>query len=262
MNSLTRCGVVALAATAARCAVRKSRIARGRKRSTRDEEQRGSIPLFTTIALSEAITMVWIFALVVLVLAPLSTAAQDRAYCAFEIAVSSPAGAPVAGAVVALVRGNGQTFSTAASNERGIARICDTPEGLVDIEVGGHLCGAVAVRHLKAFWMQTRRVSLMYQNCSGEEFVPIGGCLLTVRTLDEQGAPLSGVLLDDPDKRSKLREQTWTSDQFGRIFRFVNYGETLKGRVEKAGYVSKSVTDECQRGESSEKELVITLNRQ
>jgi hypothetical protein len=167
--------------------------------------------------------MVWIFALATLGLAPPLSAAQDQAgYCAFEVAVSSPTGAPVAGIGVALVRRNGQTFSTVVSNERGIARVCDAPEGLVDIEVGGHVCGAVAVRYLKPYWMKTRRVSVMYKNCSGEEFVPIGGCLLTIRTLDEQGAPLSGVLFDDPDKRSKLREQTWISDQFGRIFRFIN----------------------------------------
>ncbi len=206
--------------------------------------------------------MVRILALSVLVLAPLTSAAQDQSnYCAFEIAVSSPAGSPIAGVGVSLQRRGGQVYSTTTTSERGIASICDAPDGLVDIEVGGHLCGAVAVRYLKQYWMKTRRVSITYENCSGEEWVPLGGCLRTIRVVDEHGALLKGVLFDQPDKRSRSREQTWVSDQFGRIFRFVNYGETLTGSLEKAGYVSKSVTDECNRAEPSEKELLITLNR-
>jgi len=194
--------------------------------------------------------------------APLLSAAQDEPeYCAFQIHVRSPTGAPVKGVSVALLKRSGETFGTAVTDEGGVAKICDAPGGLVDVEVGGQLCGAIAVRHLKAFWMKTRRVFITYENCSGEEFVPMGGCLLTIRTLNESGLPIRGVLFDSPDKGPALRPQTSVSDRFGRIFRFIRYGEILTGHVEKPGYATSSVTDECKSGQAPEREQVVVLTR-
>ncbi len=203
----------------------------------------------------------WILALVLVF--PLSLSGQGQpGYCAFRISVRSPTGTPVKGIGVALTKSSGQIFSTTVTDQRGVASFCDAPEGLVDIEVGGHLCGAVAVRYLKAFWMKTRAISVTYENCSGEGFVPIGGCLLTIRTLDKEGAPLSGVTFSGSDIPPALREQTRISDRFGRIFRFINYGGTMTGRLEKPGYVPMSVTDECKSGERPERERIVILYRE
>ena len=205
-----------------------------------------------------------IFVLILaLAVASLPLAAQEQPeYCAFQISVNSPAGAPVKAVGVALKKTDGKTFSTAVTDDRGTVMICDAPEGLVDVEVGGHLCGAVTVRYLKAFWMTTRRVSVTYENCAGEEWIPSGGCLLTIRTMDTDGAPLSGVHFADHDKPLALQRQTWTSDRFGRIFRFIDYGKTLNARLEKTGYISQRVTDECKPGDTPDREHVIVLKKE
>lgn len=200
-------------------------------------------------------------ALPFLTLLPVLMAAQSEGdVCYFEVAVTSAKGAPVIGASVSGVhQQSGRTFNQTFTDKQGVARICDAPEGLVDILVGGNLCGAVAVRYLKPYWMRTRRISVSYENCSGDEWVLPGGCLLTLRIEDQKGTPLSGVLFDSEDKRSKLREQTQLSDQFGRIFRFVNYGESLSGRLVKQGFDSRSVTDQCKSGKNPEREQRIIM---
>src|SRR6185312_5904869 len=116
---------------------------------------------------------------------------SERASLRLRGAVKSPAGTPVAGIGVALTH-DGRVYGTAITDARGIAQICDAPKGLVDIEVGGHLCGAVSVRYLKPYWMETRRVSVTYENCSGDDFFPYGGCLFTIRVYDRKTYPSGG----------------------------------------------------------------------
>jgi hypothetical protein len=62
-----------------------------------------------------------------------------------------------------------------------------------------------------------------------------------------------------PIENSKRRSQTQISDEFGRIFRFIEYGEALKGQIDGSGYQSKGIAEQCKAGESFAKELVIEL---
>lgn len=180
-------------------------------------------------------------------------------YCAFKVTVKSPTGSAVTGAPVAELRQNGEVYAAGATNSQGIAMLCDAPSGLIDIEVGGHLCGAVAVRYLQPYWLETRDVLLVYKNCNGEEWAPPGGCRLTLRTVDEQRQPLSGVLLDvsggSPQGGSRI------SDAFGRIFRSIHYGETMTGRLVKDGYPQQEIAQSCKPGESYEAERIVVLRR-
>jgi len=204
--------------------------------------------------------LIWIFAIAAAVLAaPVSFGQNEPPYCAFEVAVKSPAGTPVAGIGVALTQDE-KIYDTAITDARGIAQICDAPKGLVDIEAGGHLCGAVSVRYLKSYWMETRRVSVTYENCSGDDFFPYGGCLFTIRVYDEKHTPLAGVIFQGSSKDAHtLRPQTSISDRFGRIFRFVAYRQALNGRFEKADYSPKSIVEECKPGGQVERDRVIIL---
>jgi len=186
-------------------------------------------------------------------------------YCAFEVIVKQPGGAPATAGVV--VQGGGQVFGPVMTNAQGIARLCDAPPGLSEIVVGGNRCGAVSVKYLRAWWMKTRRVFVTYDNCSGEEWFVPRTCLLTIRVRDERGTPIAGVELGAPNEPPTPRDQerisegfeTRISDQFGRIFRLVVFGETLQGSLSKDGYTSGQVAAQCKAGQSFDLERTIVL---
>ncbi len=189
--------------------------------------------------------------------------ARGAEYCAFQVTVRSPSGTPVRSVLVEeLKQDTDELVAQASTDQHGVARICEAPSvGLVKIRVGGKLCGSAVVAYLKPYWMSTRDVHLTYENCQGEEWFPLGGCGLTIRVRDETNAPLPGVQFETADRQPKQRAQTSTSDAFGRIFRFMNYGDVLEGRIEKPGYISATVSDECRRGSSTDREQVIALRR-
>jgi hypothetical protein len=184
--------------------------------------------------------------------------AQDQvAYCAFEVTVRSPRGEAIAGAAVSELGMDGKMIGSGITDGQGVVKLCDAPVGLVDIQVGGNRCGAVKVSYLKAYWLQTRRLPITYENCSGEEWAVPGGCLFTIRLRDQQNSPIAGVLFDDPNERPA--PQTKASDTFGRIFRFIKFGETMSGRLHKNGYLPQDVSQKCQRGGTPERESIVVL---
>lgn len=181
-------------------------------------------------------------------------------YCAFEVAVHSPDGRPVVGTEAVERSSNGAVIESALTDRQGVARLCDAPIGLVDIEVGGRRCGAVSVRYLRSWWLKPRRVSVTYQSCAGEEWAVAGGCLLIIRVRDEQNAPIAGVLFESPNDQP--RPQTRISDKLGRIFRFIDYGGTTTGRLSKEGYSSQIINQSCRSKEDrNERELTVFLEK-
>jgi hypothetical protein len=201
-------------------------------------------------------------ALAALVLSAAPLYAQDQAtYCAFEVSVRSPDGAPVAGIEVSERQSGAAVYSSATTNEHGTAMICDAPQGLVDLHVGGELCGAVTVGRLQPYWMVTRRVDITYKNCQGDDFFVPGGCLLTVRVRDQVGSPLEGVGVGESGEAQKKRQQTQISDRFGRIFRFLEYGEVASIELQKPGYVRQSITAGCQSGRSFVLYRTVTMEK-
>lgn len=202
-----------------------------------------------------------------MLLAGLSSAVACRAagqsveYCAFEVLVRSSAGQPVAGASV-VEEVEGKAFARAVTNDKGIARICDAPARLIDIVVGGKLCGAASVRYLQAFWLETRRVSLIYDNCSGEEWLLATGCRMTIRTRDATDAsPLAGVRLFVAPGEPKSAAAKQVSDQFGRLFWMMPYGATLKATLRRDGYSPMDVTERCNPGEGPVHEESVALHK-
>ena len=183
---------------------------------------------------------------------------EVRDYCAFEIVVHSPDGGPVVGTEVMEFGPGGDAIASALTDQQGVARLCDARVGLVDIEVGGRRCGAVGVRYLRPWWLKTRRVSVTYRSCAGEEWAVAGGCLLTIRVKDQYNLPVVGVLFESPNERP--RPQTRISDKFGRIFRFIEYGETTIGWLLKDGYSRQIVNQSCRSKEdTNERELTVIL---
>jgi hypothetical protein len=180
-------------------------------------------------------------------------------YCAFEVTVRSSAEAPVRGVGVWLLRADGSVYSRVQADARGVARLCDAPPGLVDIQVGGNLCGAVIVKYLRPLWLETRHLRLHYDGCH-EDFEVTSGCYYVVRVLDSgdravEGAHLIGAV---PGQDPELD----ATDKFGRLFRFVPWGRSLEGEIAKEGYTTEKVLLNCRSGDDPYPEPAITLRRQ
>lgn len=191
---------------------------------------------------------------------PLSAQSQPG-YCAFSVTVKSPEGHPVAGARVEGLREDGEVFGSGVTDEIGVGRICDAPAGLVDLRVGGQLCGAVTIGHLRPYWMETRHVYITYANCSGEEWAPPGGCQLVLRIVDGDNSPIGGVLFAEPGARQGGIALSAASDAFGRLFRFIRYGETVTGSLIKSGYAPLDLSEGCKSGSGFARQRVVTLQK-
>jgi hypothetical protein len=191
---------------------------------------------------------------------PASVAQVEKSYCAFEVAVRSPGGEAIPSLAVSALQ-NGRSFATTQTNAEGVVRICDVPPGQIEVEVGGHACGAVLVRFLSPDWMKTRRVVVTFERCSQGEFYFPGGCFLIFRVQDVAGRPISGAVFGLQGNDSVRFDQTRIADAYGRVFRFIKTGEGMEGRVEKTGYVSREISDQCKLGDPVKRERVITLDR-
>lgn len=184
---------------------------------------------------------------------------QEHEYCAFEVIIKTSRGEAVRHARVVLYDDTGSAFASAVVNEKGVARICDAPPGLLRLSVGGTLCGTASVGQIKRYWMQTRKVTITFDNCSGEGWAPLGGCMLTLRIRGTEDTPLAEARLRNLVERLKSREQTDVSDQWGRIFQFLKFGDVLVATIEKDGYWAKSVHAECKRGEPFDRDMTVVL---
>lgn len=189
-------------------------------------------------------------------------AQSPASYCAFEVVVRSPAGSPIMQQAVEGLDENGKVFGIALTDDRGAARLCDAPPRLIQIRVGGNLCGAVTVRYLTRYWQRTRHVFVTYENCAGEEWAIPFNCRLTIRVKDENanGSALEGVRLHglgDSSAAPSPRE----SDRYGRIFHSVKFGPTYSGWLEKDGYFPLSIAEGCGPGEGAGKEVTVVMLR-
>ena len=154
----------------------------------------------------------------------------------------------------------GRVFGSAVTQKQGVVQICDSPEGLIDIQVGGELCGAVFVKRLTKWWLQTRFVYVTYQNCSGEGWAVPGGCRYTIRVTDADGRPVSGVRIRHSNSGSGLllnRE----SDQYGRIFATTPFGDQLTMELERDGYERQRFIEPCTAGADAHREPRVVIRR-
>jgi hypothetical protein len=179
-------------------------------------------------------------------------------YCAFEVAVKSSSQVPVPDIGVWLLQADGSVYSKTQANERGVARLCDAPSTLVDIQVGANLCGAVIVKYLRPRWLETRHVLIHYDRCL-DDFAVSSGCYMVLRVRDDTGRPVVGAHLTQRPPTHDT--QIDPSDTFGRLFKFVPWGKSLVGTVEKDGYAATEVFQTCQSRDDPNSEFVVTLHK-
>lgn len=204
-----------------------------------------------------------IFGLAAWLAAAISTSqlsAQTVEYCAFEITVKSPEGAPVPGVSVSASSDGARPFARVVSNGEGVARICDSPvSSNVSISAGGGGCGEVTVRNLHPLWLETRRVYVTVQKCLQPENLFANECRFVVRVRDVHNTPVPGVRLTAPEV-SQGGSDTAVSDRFGRIFRVVPLHKTFAGTLEKDDYVPREITLECGPRSAYEDEQTVVLS--
>jgi hypothetical protein len=188
-----------------------------------------------------------------------SPAQHPEEYCAFEVVVKLPTGVPVAQVPVSGLDERGEIFGSADTDTNGVARICDSPSGLVSIRVGGSRCGAVTVNYLTAVWLRTRSVHVTYKYCGGEDHVPPSRCTLTLRVHRSDGTALTGVQLVDASSSPAKLAQKDVSDRYGRIFRTIEFGRSLTGMLVKDRFVSRAIVEQCKPGEPYRHERIIEL---
>jgi hypothetical protein len=182
-------------------------------------------------------------------------AAEEPTYCAFEVRVSKPSGAPFAKVPVGLVQ-SGTQFATVFTDAKGLARICDAPLHAVDIVVGGDVCGLVLVKNVRPTWFTTRQVFVTYAEEECSHFWFPDHCRALLRIEDERGQPLSGARFDGRPSGPGV------SDVFGRLFRSLKRGEKLEGTVTKNGYEQAHVSEEClPEGEDTVETRVVLPKR-
>lgn len=184
---------------------------------------------------------------------------QESEYCAFEVIIRTSRGEPVRYARVVLFDNTGAAFASAVVNEEGIARICDAPPGLLRLSVGGTLCGTASVGQITRYWMQTRKVTITFDNCSGEDLVPMAGCMLTIRAKAKSGAILEGATFLKSREYVGWAGKTLVSDRWGRIFQSVKFRELLAGSIQKAGYLSQEISVQCTREPPLDRDITVVL---
>lgn len=180
-------------------------------------------------------------------------------YCAFVVVVHSSKGRALEGRTVSMEDASGREYAAALTDEAGIARLCDAPRGLITLRVGGRRCGGVSVSYLQRSWLQTRTIEMVYDNCSGDDWVPAAGCLLTLRVVAADGHPIPGATILGGEKLRLDGEQTDIGDRFGRIFRFIPYGSATAFSVEKPGYVPYPMSHSCVSGNGGDIEMKIVM---
>ncbi len=178
-------------------------------------------------------------------------------YCAFEVRVSKPDGAPFAKVEVAIVS-RGVQIVTAETDANGLARLCDAPFHNVSIVVGFDICGSVLVRDVKATWPETRQVFVTYVKDICDHFIFADRCTALVRVQDAMGQPLAGARFEG---RPAQAPGSALSDDFGRLFFTLKRGESLKGTVTKDGHEPARVSAQCNQTGAAEVEVRVALRK-
>jgi hypothetical protein len=177
-------------------------------------------------------------------------------HCSFEVEVKTPLQVPVSDAEVWLLRSDGDVYMKTRTDKRGIARLCDSPIGLVDIQVGGKLCGAVIVKYLE-YKLETTHVRVTYEHCEG--FYQSTTCSILLRAHDQQGQALKGARF--LARGSPPGKQQATSDEFGRLYLTWMIGSSLTGAIVLDGYENSGIDLPCKVGGELGTEQSIILHK-
>ena len=202
----------------------------------------------SVLAIGISIIAMWGFS-------PWSTTAMGApSYCAFDMKVSKPSGAPFANVPGGMVE-KGIQVATVVTDANGKASFCDAPLHAVDIVIGTQDCGVVLVRGVKPTWPVTREIFVTYDRAHCGELVFPDHCQVLLRIKDEEGRPLAGT------EFGSGRSERDVSDVFGRIFRSIRSGEKLEGVLRKEGREPVHISERCVQEDERDVERDVVLRK-
>ena len=184
-------------------------------------------------------------------------ASAPATYCAFEVRVTTPSGAPRPNVLVGMLRKGREhdsVYYQATTDAAGLARLCDAPLEVVDIYVGNDVCGSVLVKNLPPTWPDLRHVYITYAEAPCGHFVFPRHCRILLRIQDESGRALSGARLED-----RAGGESETSDVYGRLFRLLKGPGKLEGVVAKEG--SEPALVSLEYSDDTELKVVLRTRR-
>lgn len=163
----------------------------------------------------------------------------DAQYCAFEVVIRSPNGTPISQVPIEMVEHHRSTYSDTRTNKDGIALLCDSPVGSVDIVAGFDICGSVMIRNVQPDWPRTVRLHLTYVPMECDHFATSPQVRVVLRITAEDGRPLAGARFS-----GRLGGKIPAiSDSFGRIMGSIRRGSKVEGTIQLDGHKSASVSE-------------------
>jgi hypothetical protein len=181
---------------------------------------------------------------------------QTTQYCAFEIKVVRLSGAPAQGIPVAIIHDRREVLDTCTDSE-GIASLCDSPLGFVDIVVGFDKCGAVTLNRLRAQWPSPVRATVLYEDAWCDHFAALPDrCQVLIRAKSSAGSAVAGARIERTNAGAALP----ASDALGRLFFSLKPGEAVEGFVAHSGFGRAAVSVRCTQDGPRDVEQAAVLH--
>ena len=192
-------------------------------------------------------------------LALCASGAEGGTYCAFEVHVSKPSGAPFAGVPVVLVSKGSEISKETRTDLQGNVKLCDAPLDPVDVVIGFDSCGSVTIRKVQPDWLETKQVWATYERSYCPELILPRACHVVVRVKDGDGKPVAGARL--AELTGYTGRHAYLSDNFGRIFLLVPQGEVVRGWVAKKDEGRVPVSTLCNLDSEPNVDISVALHR-
>jgi hypothetical protein len=185
--------------------------------------------------------------------------AAESPYCAFEVKVMKPSGAPNPNIPVMMAVRGKQAFEK-KSDANGLVRICDAPLEHVDIAAGFDVCGLVTVKDVTPEWLATVKVFITFEDHPCDHWGYQRDCHILWRVQDEGSHPVVGAHFESNPPRAGAESDF--SDDVGRLFQFINRDGTLQGLLLKKGYKPVQLAEQCGPGQDVNRELKVVMHKQ
>lgn len=180
--------------------------------------------------------------------------AFGQGHCSLQVSVVNAEGLEVE-ASVQVTEEDGRIVKK--ENQIGGVQFCDLGITPVMVTVGGEdACNGVTVHNVKLLWEKTNFVKVIYdrETCLYDppaSTVPL--CMVLLRIKDAKGNWLSGssVTVNAPNQES------FTTDQYGRVILRARYGSDLEGVVKQEGYSLQKFKFSCSGDEAQQEHYIV-----
>lgn len=180
--------------------------------------------------------------------------ALGQGHCSLQVNVVNAEGLEVE-ASVQVTEENGRIVKK--ENQIGGVQFCDLGITPVTVIVGGeNACNGVTVHNIRLRWEITNFVRVIYdrETCLYDppaSTVPL--CMVLLRVKDSKQNWLSGSAVTV----SAPTQESYTTDQYGRVMLRARYDSDLEGVVKQEGYSPQKFKFVCSRGDPQQEHYIV-----